>query len=109
MSKKNKLIEQFPFINHTALRKIVYNTARNQKIRIGNTVFDRKTYKTNPHLVLDTLAKDALALETIGHFHKQLNKKRALYYPYFNRTLSKREIREIEQSKNQKVSEPKQL
>jgi len=98
MSRRTKLREQFPFINHNLLRSIVYQHARTQKMRIGNTVFDRSTYNSNPQMVLDALARDTLALKIVGHLHKQLNRKRALYYPYFNRTLSKLEIQNIEKS-----------
>jgi hypothetical protein len=90
----------FPFINHGRLRAIVYTTPRHEKIRLGNVVFDRHTYKSKPHLVLDAIARDKQALQIVGHLTSQMNRKRAQYYPYFNRSLSRGEIVQLTLFKN---------
>ena len=94
-----KLRAEFPFINHTKLRTIVYATPKHRTIKIGSIIFDRHTYQTKKHLVLDALARDAEALKVIGHLRKLINRQRAQYYPYFNRTLTRKEIQEIETAK----------
>lgn len=91
--------DQFPFINHATLRRIVYSVPRTEKVTIGHVTFDRHTYVHNPQLVLDALARDAEALKVVGHLRKLINRKRAQYYPYFNRSLTKREIQELENQK----------
>lgn len=94
-----KLINEFPFINHNKLRTIVYSIPKSDTIRIGNTRFDRHTYIHNQRLVLDSLARDPEALKVVGHLRKLINRQRAQYYPYFNRTLTRQEIQELERDK----------
>ena len=95
-----KLKLKFPFIHFKRLKAIVYKTDKHEKIRIGNVVFDRRTYKSKPFMVLDALARDKHALAVVGHFTNPVNRKRAEYYPYFNRCLSKGEIKKITKSKD---------
>lgn len=92
---------EFPFINHTKLKGIVYSIPKSQTVRLGNVVFDRHTYRTQLHLVLDAIARDTEALKVVGHLRKLINRQRAEYYPYFNRTLTKREIQELQKAKPQ--------
>ena len=91
--------KDFPFINHNILNHIVYSAHRNQLICIGTIKFDRYTYQTQKHLVLDSLARDPTAMKVIGNLNKLINKQRAQYYSYFNRTLTRNEIRELEREK----------
>lgn len=93
----------FPFINYKKLKAIVYSTPKYEKIRIGNVVFDRHSFTKTPYLVYDALARDKDALIVIGHFTNPINRKRAEYYPYFNRCLSKGEIKKINKAKAEKV------
>jgi len=95
------LKNEFPFINHNKLRTLVYSGSPRDTIKIGNTRFDRHTYVHNQRLVLDTLARDPDALKIVGHLRKLINRQRAQYYPYFNRTLSKKEIQELQKAKPQ--------
>lgn len=91
--------DQFPFINHRKLKAIVYSTPKSCLIQIGNTRFDKHTYVHNRLMILDSLARDPEALKVVGHLRKLINRQRAQYYPYFNRTLTRREIQELERDK----------
>ena len=95
-----KLKLKFPFIHFKRLKAIVYKADKHEKIRLGNVVFDRRTYKSKPFMVLDALARDKQAMAIVGHFTNPVNRKRAEYYPYFNRCLSKGEIKKINKSKD---------